>query len=300
MNVYEFLKYALLTLILLSVIPAFLANVAKQYGQLLQPKTDVGLIKIDSVLTDSGPLSMQLTKLFKDTNIKAIMLKIDCAGSSAGTGYAVYNEIKNLKSIHHKPIIALVENICTSGAYWIASATDHIIAPPTAIIGSIGATFQYLFELPKLLEHYNIGYHSITAGDYKGIGDPFKSMTQQEQALLQAVLNDTYLHFVHSIAQARTLSLDTVNTWANGKIFTGYQAKELGLIDQVGSLQDAIQVIKEKTLVVGDINWIKQSTSHGILRYLFDTKDDDEVSMRSCINTLYSSIKNHCTAQLHC
>src|SRR5262245_45273130 len=118
MTLYEYAKYAILTLILLSIIPALLNNLSRQYSQLLQPKTEVGLIKLDGVLTDSGVFITQLTKFFKDPHIKAIMLKIDCAGSTAGTGYALHHEITALKSAYHKPIIALVENMCTSGAYW--------------------------------------------------------------------------------------------------------------------------------------------------------------------------------------
>jgi protease IV len=301
MTLYDYAKYAFLTLLFLSIAPGLLINVGKQYSQLLEPKTHVGVIELDGVLTDSNPISTQLTKLFKDPNIKAIMLKIDCNGSSAGTGYAIYHEIIELKKKFHKPVIALIENICASGGYWIACATDHIIAPSTAIVGSIGVTFQYLFEFPKLLEQYNIGYNSITAGKYKAIGDHFKTMTDDEISLLQALIDDTYKQFTQSVAQSRNLPMDTVNNWANGKIFTGHQAQELGLIDQIGSLQDAIEIIKQKALVIGDIKWVKQPSSRGLLHYLFDTNDqDNDVSMRSCINAMYSCIVNRCTTNLHC
>lgn len=300
MTLYDYAKYALFTLLFLSIVPGIVNNIGKQYKELLEPKTQVGVIELDGILTDSTPINTQLTKLFKDPQIKAIMLKIDCNGSSAGTGYAIYHEIIELKKKFHKPVIALVENICASGGYWIASATDHIIASSTAIVGSIGVTFQYLFEFPKLLEQYNIGYHSIVAGEYKATGDSFKAMTQQEKELLQSVIDDTYKQFTQSVAQSRNLPMNTINDWANGKIFTGHQAQALGLIDQVGSLQDAIEVIKEKTLVIGDIKWIKQPSSHGLLRYLFDTNEQDDVSMRSCINAMYTYIVNHCTTNLHC
>lgn len=301
MTLYDYAKYALFTLLFLSIAPGLLINISKQYSQLLEPKTHIGVIELDGVLTDSNPISTQLTKLFKDPQIKAIMLKIDCNGSSAGTGYAIYHEITELKKKFHKPVIALVENICASGGYWIACATDHIIAPSTAIVGSIGVTFQYLFEFPKLLEQYNIGYNSIAAGKYKAIGDHFKTMTDDEKALLQSVIDDTYEQFTQSVAQSRNLSIETIDTWANGKIFTGYQAQKLGLIDQIGSLQDAIEIIKQKALVIGDIKWIKQPSSRGLLRYLFDTNDqDNDVSMRSCINTIYNCLVSRCSTHLHC
>lgn len=298
MTLYEFAKYAFFTLIFLTIIPGLITNLTKQYSQLLEHKTSVGIIELNGVLTDSGPLSAQLTKFFKDSHVKAIVLKVDCAGSSAGTGYALHNEIMRLKNTFHKPIITLVENVCASGAYWIACATDHIIAPSTALIGSIGVTFQYLFEFPKVLEQYNIGYHSITAGKYKATGDPFKTMTADEQSLLQSVIDDTYEQFAHSVAQARQLSLDTIDTWANGKIFTGNQAKELKLIDQVGSLQDLIDLLKEKILVVGDINWVKPQVSHGLLHFVFDTSDKDEVSMSSVINSICRCMINRCASFL--
>lgn len=294
MTLYQYAKYTLFTLIFLSIVPGLIINITKQYAQIIKPKTQVGLIELNGVLTDSGPISSQLTKFFKDSNIKTIVLKIDCAGSAAGTGYALYHEISILKEIFHKPVIALVENVCASGGYWIACAADHIIAPPTALIGSIGVTFQYLFEFPKLLEQYNITYHSIVAGNYKATGDPFKAMTADEQNLLQAVINDSYEQFTQSVAHARQLPIDTIDTWANGKIFTGHQAKELGLIDQLGSLQDAITIIKEKTLVVGDIAWIKPPTSRGLLNYLFDSSErDNDFSMSAFINRLYACLVHH-------
>lgn len=301
MTLYEYAKYAIFTLIFLSILPGLIINLGKQYGQLIQPKTQVGLIELDGVLSNSSPFSAQLTKFFKNDDIKAIVLKIDCAGSSAGTGYALYNEITSLKKAHHKPVIALVENICASGGYWIACSTDHIVAPSTALIGSVGATFQYLFEFSKVLEQYNITYHSITAGTYKAIGDPFKPMTEGEQALLQGVLNDTYTQFTTSVAQSRQLPISTADTWANGKIFTGTQAKELKLIDQIGSLQDVIQVIKDKTLVVGDIAWVKPPSKRGLLNFIFDTSErDSDFSMRSFINTVYACIASNGAAYLRC
>jgi len=301
MTLYEYAKYAFLTLIFLSIVPGLLINITKQYSELLKPKTQVGLIELDGLLTNSGPYSSQLTKFFKDPQIKAIVLKIDCGGSAAGTGYALYNEISLLKKAYHKPVIALVENTCASGGYWIACATDHIVAPSTALIGSIGVTFQYLFEIPKLLEQYNITYHSITAGTYKATGDSFKAMTEGEKDLLQSVLNDTYEQFTQSVAQSRNVSMTTVDTWANGKIFTGNQAKDLGLIDQIGSLQDVIKLIKEKTLVVGDITWVKPPSSRGLLNYVFDTSEkDNDFTMSAFIGKLCGCITQQSVSFLKC
>ena len=132
------------------------------------------------------------------------------------------------------------------------------------------------------------------------VGDSFKTMTNDEKALLQSLIDDTYEQFTQSVAQSRNLPMDTVNNWANGKIFTGHQAQKLGLIDQIGSLQDAIEIIKQKALVIGDIKWIKQPSSRGLLHYLFDTSEQDDVTMRSCINAIYTCITNHYTTHIQC
>ncbi len=279
MRFYDYLKAIFLILILLQVAPIFIKGIRSQYADLLEPRTKVGVLHLKGTIYEAAPYILGLQKLFKDREIKAILLKVECPGGASGTGETIFNEIQALKQEYPKPVIALVENVCASAGYWISCSADHILSPSTAIIGSIGAYFPYLFQVKGLIENYHIQYKSIKAGAYKTTGDPFVDMTPAEQAHLQRVIDDSYAQFTKSVAQARKLSLSKISEWADGKIFTGAQAKEMGLIDEIGSLSTAIAAIKTRTIIEGEIEWVHARKEQGFWSRLFSGSDDSETSM---------------------
>jgi protease-4 len=300
MTFFDYLKNIFFLLIFLQFLPGLVDGLRKQYHQLIEPRAKVGVVSITGVIDDSEYYTKQLTKYFKDHSIKAILIKMDSPGGAAGSGEAIFNEIIALKNAHKKPIITLVENTCASGGYYIACASDHIIAPATSLIGSIGATFPSIFfvHLREFLTQYKIGYKPLYAGAYKNCIDPLSDTTPEQEALLQGLLNDCYESFAQAVAKSRKLSLNAKETWANGKIFTGRQAKEIGLIDEVGSSYNAIRMIKEKALIEGEIEWIKQPAPSPIYRF-FGTgsgQDDDTSLFASFINNVCAVVENrYCT-----
>lgn len=274
MRFYDYLKNIFLVLILLQIAPILIRGIYTQYKDLLEPKTKVGVIHVDGIISEAAPYVAYAKKLFKESDIKAILIKIECPGGSSGSSETIFNEIQALKAEYPKPVIALVENVCASGAYWVSCAADHIIAPSTSIIGSVGAYFPYLFQLRNFIESHNIQYKTIKAGAYKTAGDPFVNMSSEEQAHLQKVIDDSYVQFTKSVAQCRKLSLSKITEWADGKIFTGFQAKEVGLIDELGSMQHAIAAIKKRTTIEGEIEWVHARKEQGFLARLFTGNDD--------------------------
>ena len=299
MTFFDYLKNIFFFLIFLQFVPVMIDGLRKQYGQLIEPRAKVGIISVNGTLTDSGFYSKQLTKYFKDPAIKAILIKIDSPGGAAGTGESIYSEIishKTAPEFHKKPIVTLVENTCASGAYYIACASDYIIAPATSLIGSIGATLSPIafVHLNEFLAQYKIGYKPLAAGNYKNSIDPFTDSTPEQQAMIQGLLNDSYDTFTQAVANSRKLSLNAKDTWANGKIFTGKQAKELGLIDEIGSAYNAIKVIKEKALIEGEIEWIKPAAPSQLAQYFGSgsSSDDDTTLFSSCINNICAVIEN--------
>lgn len=280
MKFFEFLKNLFLVLIILQFAPAIFSSLKKTYQGIFEPKTQVGVVPIRGMIMDSARSNAQLASYFRNKSIKAILIKMECPGGAAGTANAIHDQIKQLKKEYPKPVVCLVENICASGGYYIASSCDSIIAPAQALIGSIGATFPYAFQVNALLEKWNIGYVPLKAGDYKNAANPFVAMTPDEKALLQGVLDDSYRQFAADIAADRRLSLSDLTTWGNGKIFTGSQAKALGLVDTLGNIATAERIIKEKALIEGDIEWVKPPV-RSPLAYLFgaqDAEDEQELS----------------------
>lgn len=275
----DYLKNIFFIIILLQVAPPILQSLKKQYIDALEPKSRVGYITLSGVMGDSAYATKWLKKFFKEPSIKAILLRIESAGSAAGTAEAIANEIEILKKEYPKPIMTLSENICTSGAYMIAAATDHILAPPSALIGSIGTTIANQFKVKDLLEYYKIHYESIKTGDYKDSTNPFVNPTPEQLAHLEGITKDSYQYFTEYVAKNRKkLSLANVKEWANGKLFTARQAQKLGLIDEIGSLSNAVDYLKKTAMLEEKIEWIKPARSaKGLLSYLtgdWDSTDE--------------------------
>ncbi len=256
MKFFDFLKSCVLLLLIINFAPPVLTSIRKQYGKLFEQRTCVGVITMNSSLDNSTLYIKHLNAFFKDPSIKAILIKMDCPGGTSGTSQAIHDELRTLKKEYPKHVEVLVENICASGGYYIASAADHITAPGTALIGSIGSYFPYFFQLREFIEHWNIHYTTVKAGAFKTASDPFVDITPAERALLQSVADDTYDQFTHDVAHNRNLAINQTATWADGKLFSGRQALKLGLIDELGSAATAISSIKQKALIEGEIEWI--------------------------------------------
>ncbi|MFC1842562.1 signal peptide peptidase SppA [Candidatus Dependentiae bacterium] len=282
MKFAEYLKTLFFLLLFLQFAPPLVKSIKKQYERMIVPKARVGLIKIKGILYNSDRYNKYLNKFFKDPKIKAILIKMDCPGGASGTAQSIYQEILSLKKKYNKPIVTLVENMCASGGYYIACATDHIIAPPSAVIGSIGTAFQYLFQLKEFIQSYKIGYKALTAGKYKTATDPFVDITEDQEKMLQGVLKSSYNQFTQDVSKSRKLTINDKNKWAEGRLFTGSQALSLGLIDAVGSPYTAIKVIREKALIdeKEEILWVKPPKKTGFAKF-FDDQENDEGSMFS-------------------
>jgi len=244
MILYDFFKSIIVMLIFAAIMPFLLHTLKSQYSYFLEPCTYVGIIPIKGSLYDSSPYVKQLHAFFKDPLIKGIVLKIDCFDCAAGTSNIIFNEIQQYKKEYPKPIITLIENVCVAGGYLIASATDYIIAPETAVVGGIG---KYSFPAPlsDFFTHCALPY-------------PIKKDPSEPNQQKTSLYNELYQQFIKNVATTRKLSLATVANWANEKIFTGRQAYNLGLVNTIGSMRTVISLLKEKALIDGDIEWVEK------------------------------------------
>jgi len=250
------LKSLFFLLIFLHFAPPLWKNIKRNYFIILSPHTKIGRITIDSAITDSSLYAKPIKSFFKDQSIKAILLKIDSPGGITGSCQALFNEIQELKKRYPKPIITLSEDLCTSGAYYVACSSDFIITSPAALVGNIGARFTVLFDVKDLLTEWKIKSYVIASGHHKASTTMFNELSPEQQKVLQDVADDTYTQFTTDIARLRKLSFQKRNEWADGKLFTGKQALALGLIDEVGSYSQAVTKLKELAPIEGSIEWI--------------------------------------------
>lgn len=222
---------------------------------------NVAIISIEGIITSSeeeglsfesvapSPEIIELIeKADENSNIKAIILEINSPGGSGVASEEIANAIKKT----NKTTVAWIREIGTSGAYWVASAADYIVADRISITGSIGVIGSYL-EFPGFLERYNVTYRRLVSGKYKDIGTPLREMTSEEQAIFQKILDDMRDYFVSEVAKNRQMSKKDVEKLANGLLYLGTQAKELGLVDELGSKDEVVRYIEGKEGITAEI-----------------------------------------------
>lgn len=259
-------------LFFIALAPSLISLIKGQYSLLLTPSTKIGQVILEGTIEKAEPLTHTLRAFFKDPSIKAILIRCESPGGYPGSSQALFNEIQHLKKEYPKPIITLTENICTSGAYYVACATDHIICSPAALVGSIGTRFTTFFNAKKWLESHHITSETISAGSYKTALSPFTDLTQSQKNMLNALAQDTYEQFAYDVSVSRKLPFNEKDTWANGRIFTGQQALVLKLIDTTGSYCDALKLLHKLAPINGEIVWISSGEKSAVTQFLEQIK----------------------------
>lgn len=286
----DYLKNIFWVLLILQFAPPVFKSIQKEWTDYAEPKNKIGLVLLNSCIMSSSRWNKELKKFFKDPEIKAILIKIESGGGAAGSTQAIFQEILQLKKEFPKPIVAYAENICASGAYQIAAATDHIVATSSALVGSIGAKLATQFKVKELLQNYKVQSHAIAAGDYKNCLDPFVDFTDDQKKMLQELVNDCYDQFSQDIMKYRHLSMSDKNIWADGKIFTGNEALKLKLIDEIGNQTTAINFIKTQILHADrEIELVKIPAPSKWQQWLHPDADQDDDVQCSLATSIWQS-----------
>jgi protease-4 len=211
----------------------------------------IAVVEIKGIIIDSKRVLENLKRFAEDRNIKGIILRIDSPGGAVAPSQEIYSEVRNIQKAGEKSIVASFGNVAASGGYYVAAATERIVSNPGTITGSIGVIME-MSNIEKLLEKVGIESYVIKSGKFKDIGSPTRPMTEDERIVIQNVLDDVYMQFIEDVAKARGMELEKVRQIANGSIFSGRQALGLGLVDQLGSFQDAVDLTKELAGIEGD------------------------------------------------
>jgi protease-4 len=201
-------------------------------------RNQVGVIEVTGVIVDSKKIISQLNTFHEDSAVKSIVLRIDSPGGGVGPSQEIYDEVKRIDA--DKPIVVSMGSVAASGGYYIAAPARLIFANPGALTGSIGVVMEFT-NFQELLEKIGLRSQVVKSGKHKDIGSPVRPMSEEERALLQSLLDDVHSQFVDAVADGRKLDRQRVRTLADGSIFTGRQAKELGLVDELGSLEAAVR-----------------------------------------------------------
>ncbi len=207
-------------------------------------------------------VKQQLEQASGDALIKGVVLEVDSPGGGITASDVIYHEIVKFKAGTQKKVVVYMQDIAASGGYYISAAADAIVAHPTTITGSIGVIMP-LINVAELINKYGIKDASITSGAMKELGSPFKPMTTEETAVLKDIIDEMYLQFVTVVSTGRKLDVEAVKKLADGRIFTGKQAFEKGLVDQLGYLEDAIGLVK-KLAGLTEATIVRYEQQHGL------------------------------------
>jgi protease IV len=183
-----------------------------------------------------------LQRYAKNDTVKAIVVRINSPGGAIAPSQEIYSAIRRIRQESGKPVVASLDSVAASGGFYIAAACEPIVANPGSITGSIGVILQW-FDVKDLLQWAKLKPETITSGAMKDAGSPYRQMTDAERAYFQSVVTQLHSQFVRDVAAGRskTMKLEDVQRIADGRIFTGEQALSLKLIDELGTIDDAVR-----------------------------------------------------------
>jgi protease IV len=196
-------------------------------------------------VTSPSRIKEELEKASEDDRIKAVVLKINSPGGTVSAADVILHEIKEFKAKKGVPVVVCLQGLAASGGYYVAQAGETIIAYPTCITGSIGV-IAMKFNLRGLMDKVGVDDDIVKSGEWKDFWSPFRPATPREKEMMQQIINDFYRNFVDVVAQGRKLSLKATQGVADGRIFSASQARDLGLVDQLGYLDDALELARAK------------------------------------------------------
>jgi len=200
----------------------------------------IAVVDLEGVITEAKPVVTQLRRYGNDDSIKAIILHINCPGGGAAATQEIYAAVKRIRDQKKKRIVASIETVGASGAYYVATGTNKIFADPSSIVGSIGVIAQW-YNYGDLIHWAKLKDETLKAGELKDAGSPTRAMTPQERQYLQGLIDDMHQQFIKDVAEGRKMKVEEVRPIATGRVWTGEQAAPLKLVDQIGDFQTAVE-----------------------------------------------------------
>lgn len=210
----------------------------------------VGVIRIEGVILDSQSTIGELKRFGENPSVKAIVLRIDSPGGGVVPSQEIHDAVQRVRNKNNKAVIASMGSVAASGGYYIAVATDRIMANSGTLTGSIGVIME-MANVEGLLKKIGVEGVVIKSGRFKDVGSPLRKMSDEEHELLQSVMNDVHHQFIEAVAEGRGLDVTVVQALADGRIFTGRQAKDSKLVDELGDLEAAIQLAADVAGIEG-------------------------------------------------
>jgi protease-4 len=237
-------------LVVLSII---VVAMGKDSGELSLSTHKVAIIPIEGEIFDSRDTLDALDRYAENNTVKAIVIRINSPGGAIAPSQEIYAAIRKTRKDSGKPIVASMDSVAASGGYYIAAGCDEIVANPGTITGSIGVVLQW-FDMEELVRWAKLKPETITSGPLKAAGSPYRELSEAERAYFQRIVLQLHSQFVRAVAEGRTgkLSEAEVAKIADGRVFTGEEALTLKLVDELGSIDDAVATAAKLAGIKGE------------------------------------------------
>ncbi len=227
----------LLFITIAAVLGVFLAGLAHRYRSDVFNGETIALLRVEGPIIDMRWHVEQVRELMEDDSILAVVLRINSPGGAVAPTQELYTELLRLRE--KKPVVTAMGTVAASGGYYLSCATDWIVSNPGTITGSVGVIMEFT-NLEGLMGKIGITSQTIKSGKFKDTGNPARKMTEEEEQLLTEMILDTYEQFVEAVLAGRPVDEEGIRPYFDGRILTGRQAYALGLVDQLGNINDAL------------------------------------------------------------
>jgi len=257
-------KGCLIVLVLLLLLLALSATIA-----LLQKKVPSGekvaIVRIEGPIMDSKTAIEEIRDYARNQSIRAIVLRVDSPGGAVAPSQEIYEEVR--KAVLKKKVVVSMGSLAASGGYYISAPASRILANPGTLTGSIGV----IMEIPNiegLMGKIGVKTEVIKSGRHKDIASMFRGIGKEERVILQDVLDDVHEQFIKAVAEGRKMSQEDVTRLADGRIFTGRQAVAVGLVDELGNLEDAVRVAAKLAGIKGEPDIVDKKEKTSVIDFL--------------------------------
>jgi protease-4 len=211
----------------------------------------IGVVDLDGVIATPGPVVKQLKTFADDDSIKAIIIHVNSPGGGVAASEEIYREVKRIRDEKKKRIVASIETVGASGAYYVSSATNKIYADKGSVVGSIGVIAEWV-NYGELLQWAKLKSVILKTGEFKDTGTPTRDLTPAEKAYLQGLIDNMFHQFIQAVADGRAMKFDDVKAIADGRVWTGEQAMSMKLVDQLGDFQAAVEDTAKSVNIKGE------------------------------------------------
>jgi protease-4 len=211
----------------------------------------IGVVDLEGVILSPNPVVQQLKKFAEDDSIKAIIIHVNSPGGGVAASEEIYREVKRIRDEKKKHIVASIETVGASGAYYVSSATNKIYADHGSVVGSIGVIAEWV-NYGELLQWAKLKDITLKAGEFKDTGSPTRDLTPAEREYLQGMIDNMHTQFIQAVADGRKVKFDEIKSIANGKVWTGQQALPMKLVDQLADFQSAVEDTAKSVGIKGE------------------------------------------------